>query len=120
MADLITVACKIPNGLTVDFAGRSVTLNGGHASLPGEAGGYGLTSGIDADWWDSWVQSVTTDFPPLKSGAIFATPRKDSAQAQGREKSAVRTGFEGLNPETPAPGIEPTDETRKELAKASR
>lgn len=102
----VTVGCKLPNGLHLDHAGKRVTLNGANASQI--IGGCGFTTDVDKDFFDAWCTSHA-DFPPLKLGLIFAQNKKMSTEAEAREKETLKTGFEGLDPEKPMPGITKAD-----------
>ena len=52
-----------------------------------------------------WLEQ-NRDFAPVKAGLIFAAPKGGSVAAEAREKKDLRSGFEGMNPDKPAPGIE--------------
>lgn len=108
----IRVACKLPQGLTVEHAGKTVTLNG--ANDQNARFGHGYTD-VDADWFAAW-STDHADFPPLKRKLIFAHA-KDTEGAAKEAAPETKTGFEALDPTKPAPGIEPTDEQKRELAK---
>ena len=113
---MATVACKLPNGISITHADQTMTLVG--ASDSSAVAGFGLTRDVDADWFKDWA-SKHKDFPPLKTGAIFISDDNKAADeaAERADDADVQTGLEPLDPEKPAPGIEPTDETKKELAK---
>lgn len=105
----VTVACKLPAGLQIDLpigaVGETtrVTLKGGNSS--GAVGGYGLTHGVDAAGFAAW-RTVMKDFEPVAKGLVFAQAKRENAQAQAIDQAGERSGFEGLNPDKPAPGIE--------------
>lgn len=112
------IACKLPNGLTIDHKDTTVTLAG--ANSPNARFGFGITPEVDADWWKDWSTTVGKDIPAVKNGSIFGFDLDDDGALRERsEDPRVLTGQEPLDPEAPAPGIEPTDEMKKELAKAS-
>ncbi len=108
------VACKLPNGLTIKHKDVTVTLNG--ATHSSAVGGFGVTLDVDADWFKSW-QEEAKDFPAVSNGSIFAFDRDTAAVRERRNDPTVRTGLEPLNPDAPAPGVEPTDAMKRELAK---
>jgi hypothetical protein len=119
MSDTVTVACKLPNGLQIHVGETKLTLNG--ANQPGARFGFGLTTDVDADFFKTWVEHHAT-FPAVKNGSIFAFGSEADAVDAARERmndSRVMTGQEPLNAEAPMPGIEPTDEMKKELAKTA-
>lgn len=103
MAGTVTVACKLPNGLHLDHAGKRVTLNGGHHK--DAVAGHGLTT-VDKDFWDAWLKAHEW-YHPVKQGHVFAHGQEASARDKAKERAEVKTGFEGINPQKPGPGIEP-------------
>lgn len=115
----VKVACKLPNGLTVDHADgdgkvHSFTLNG--ANHDRARFGYGVTD-VDADVFNAWA-GQHGDFKPLKNGLIFKTGKDDEGATRERGADAtVTTGAEPLDPSKPAPGVQPTEEQTRELAK---
>lgn len=118
------IACKLPNGLVVEHKGKTVLLNGSdHESA---VSGYGMTPDVGLDWFQDWATGDARDFPPVARGLIFVAPNARFAQDQAREQGDdVRSGLEGVDPENPGAGdaefvgrIEPTDEQRRETAKA--
>lgn len=112
----LTVACKYPGGLTIDHGGQTVRFNGPNPDLPAQDGGYGLTPDVDATWFADWA-SKHSDFPPLANGLIFAAGDLDKAKAQAKEQTGVKSGLEGLDPDKPAEGLEPTDEQKRATSK---
>lgn len=116
---IIIVACKLPSGLNMGALkeGRpDVVLNGANHPSAATAHGFGLTP-VDADAFDKWIKDHA-DLPAVKKGLIFAQARKNDATAQAREHKAIKSGFEGVDPEKPAPGIEETDESKRNRRKA--
>lgn len=110
MVAQVKIACKLPNGLTVRHKDQTRVLNG--ANHPQAVAGFGVTPGIDEDWFKDWQTTDGKDLPFVKNGSVFIM--KDAAAA--RERKDVVTGMEPLDPDKPAPGIEPTDETKKVLS----
>ncbi|HDL8567144.1 TPA: hypothetical protein ACMY33_001248 [Yersinia enterocolitica] len=104
MAETVIVGCKLPHGLNINIDGKSVVLNGSNSCSI--AGGYGLTEGVDKDLFDRFL-SVYADAPYVKNQLVFAQGKHSSATAQANEQKDIQTGLEGLNPDKPAPGIEP-------------
>ena len=102
--DTLTVASKLPMGIVVDHAGQRLLLIGSNA--PGSVAGFGLTPGIDADWFASWM-AANQDFEPIRNGLIFANAKPADAAAQATERTAIVDGFEGVDPTKPAPGLDP-------------
>ena len=102
----IFVGCKLPHGLFLDHNGARVTLNGSNAGAIVDADGVktGLTE-VDKDFFDAWL-SAHKDAPYVVSGMIFANDKIADTKAEAAEMASVKTGFEGLDPAAPAPGIE--------------
>ena len=111
MAGTVTVACKLPNGLHLDLPGRDrVTVRGfavawGEASPLSIVGGFGLTPGVDADFFEEWM-ITNADFEPVKKGLIFASAKASDATAQAKEFAGLKSGLEPLDPDKPGPGLE--------------
>lgn len=136
MAGTVSVACKLPNGLALrvftmiphsepvmgggvretELAvqhGETVTLKGyaapfGMAPEAPVAGGYAITTGVDADFWATWL-AQNAEHPAVKNGLIFAAERIDSVQKQAKEQAEVRCGLEPLDPDKPMRGIAKAD-----------
>lgn len=70
----------------------------GFHSSPQIVGGYALTPGIPADFWDEWLaQNAQNSLVVNKT--IFAHSRQDHVIGQAREQAGIRTGFEPLTPD---------------------
>ncbi len=128
---MATVACKLPNGLTVDHQGLSLTLRGANdAGAVGVAGHrYGLTELSDktgenesgVEWFMDWLTGPGKSLPAVERGLIFVQTNDRNADAQAREQGGqLLTGAEGLDPDKPGEGLEPTDEQKRENAKAAK
>lgn len=119
----VTVACKVPPGLRLRVFSmekdHEPVMGGGTrevkiARLAGEAvingpatrkenapacvvvGGYALTSGVNKDLFDKWMED-NKDSPMVKNRLIFAHDRQDSAAGAAKEAHAVRSNMEPLN-----------------------
>ncbi|MGR7993840.1 hypothetical protein [Xanthobacter sp. ZOL 2024] len=136
MAGSVSVACKLPNGLalrvfrmiphiekqkdgsyreieTAAQMGDTVTLKGyaapfGMAPNAPVAGGYAITSGVDADFWAAWLEQ-NAEHPVVKNGLVFASERIDSVQKQAKEQAEIKCGLEALDPDKPMRGIAKAD-----------
>ncbi len=135
------IACKLPAGLNVRHAGKSLVLvganigedlenvsrNGRPSDNSSRCHGYGLTTISDADaaLFADWANQVTykngtpadgklaEPFVALENGSILG-PFKSTDEARKECASlagAVTTGFEGLDPE--AEGIEENEDAAK-------
>ena len=89
----VTVGCKLPHGLVLEVGGVEVKINGVNASLI--VGGYGLTEGVDAAFFDAWM-SANKHAAVVKNELIFAQSKTSEAQAEAKDKAANKSGLEGL------------------------
>lgn len=99
-----------PPGQRVHIAGSARPVG---VPLPEDApqvvvGGYALTQGVPAQFWEAWL-AQNKDAPFVKQKLIFAHEKAGNAVGEAKEKREVLSGFEGLNPDKPAPGIERAD-----------
>ena len=62
---------------------------------PEVEGGYALTYGIPADFWQEWAQQ-NADAPYMQSEMIFAYPDRDDAIGQSADREHILSGFEPL------------------------
>jgi len=123
--DVVTVGCKIPNGLTLKlyvledgfepvFGGGSrpvkiarqvgdpIQINGS-ARAPGSdpdakrvIGGYGLTNNVPKEAFEQWMRD-NKDLTMVRNGLIFAHESPDRVADQAKDHRAVRSGLEALN-----------------------
>lgn len=104
----VIIGCKLPHGLTFKGSqGQNITLNGMNTSLV--QGGHGLTH-VDADEAAMFFANYA-DYDPIKNNAIFTHHTADvrDVAALAEELQEERTGFEGLDPNKPAPGLKPDE-----------
>lgn len=118
----VTVACKIPNGIIIEHAGKKATLNGSNVAISAPhyvamphltPGGYGITPNVDEALWNGWSVEYKDSFF-LKDGLIFAASKSSDVTAQASEKKAIKSGLEGIDPEKPGAGIKKYDPLAKE------
>jgi hypothetical protein len=123
---MVTVACKIPNGLILQVydmvdhdepvfgggvrvvkravqIGQRVKINGPARymglELPHDIkGGCGLTYGVDADFFSKWLEQNKTA-PYVKNGLVFAQPSGKAAEidAQIKDHKKLKSGMEPLD-----------------------
>jgi hypothetical protein len=103
--EMVVVACKIPFGLHLDLPlndedTNRVTIAG--SSHPEAVCGYGLTR-VPKEFFQEWL-TRNAELPMVKKGLVFAHKDDRSARAEAIEKKALRSGFEGVNPEVPKDG----------------
>ena len=122
----VTVACKLPSGLilrafdmkddreaspmgTRDIKvarqrGEAVKLNGfamaiGKSPQHQITGGYGLTSGVDAEFFNQWLKD-NADSAIVKNGLVFATASDHDTMKEAKGNADVKSNLEPLDPST--------------------
>jgi hypothetical protein len=120
MSKTILVGCRLPSGLTLDgmFPGTRVLLNGTNTSMV--QGAPGLTHVDETEWL--FLKEQYASHSAFVSDAVFDFKSSDKVAdvlAVADDLAGVKTGFEGLDPNKPAPGLEPEDKgkLRQEMAK---
>lgn len=128
MTETVSVACKLPNGLILrvfDYVDIDVPVLGGggkkskerRAVQKGEpvtvygpatpfgqqpktlvVGGYAITSGINAEFFQKWLEQ-NADLEAVKAGLIFAHTSADSARDQAKDGKDIKSGLEPLMPD---------------------
>ena len=118
MGATIAIGCKLPAGIHLDLfadtGARAPTERDGHkmymrkaritlrgsssAKKAGVLGGYGITPDVPIEFWEQW-KSANADHPWLAKGIVFEAKNAAVALDISRERAAVRTGFEPLDPE---------------------
>ncbi|MDQ0019003.1 hypothetical protein [[Curtobacterium] plantarum] len=107
MAEVVTVGCKLPNGLVIDVDGaQPVVLAGANAS--NVIGGYGLTENVDKAVFDKWLEQHK-DQPYVKNELVFAQAKTNSAESKAKDNADVKSGLEGLPQDNPSPGVTKAD-----------
>lgn len=107
MGKTVIIGCKLPHGIVIHGQKGPIRLNGMNTSTI--VGGHGMTP-VDED--EAAIFFATNkDFAPVKSKAIFmhGTDKKEDIDAMAKELKDEKTGFEGLDPSKPAPGLKPED-----------
>lgn len=101
MSKKIVIGCRLPHGIVLEHAGRSVELNGRNKHVFGglyvPEYDYGTTE-VDADFWEAWIKEHPT-FPAVLSNAIFVAKTEADLKAIGNELKQEKTGMEQLDPE---------------------
>jgi len=130
MPGVLTVGCKLPNGITIrkyvlkerpeqkpgggtvmimapEFTGETITIKGNAVAfgvIPEHAtvGGYALTPNVDADSFEQWLKDNANS--DLVRNKIIVSHTKDTA-GLARENKDRRTGLEPRDPDRPGVGI---------------
>lgn len=114
------VGCKLPHGLELQLYKPREKLAPGETPEPlepigdpiilagsnqeGAVGGFGLTENVDAAAFGEWMRT-NQRLQAVRAGLIWAEDTLDKARDKARERAAVLSGFEGLNPEKPPEGV---------------
>lgn len=127
MAGKVCVACKLPNGLFLQLftmvtgaepvmgggfrevkiaqrVGEQIRINGyAHPAMSAPRApmsqGFALTEGIDADFWEAWLnQNRDADY--VRNGLIFAHATREDVKAQTREHRAISDNQGPIVPNT--------------------
>jgi len=96
MAKTVVVGCKLPNGIILEHpqdASKKVTLNGKNKALI--VGADFATTDIDSEFFEAWL-AANSEFPALKSNAIFVARSIGEAQAIAKDFEDIETGLEPM------------------------
>jgi hypothetical protein len=113
MAEMVSVGCKLPNGLQVTLDGKTVILHGAASTalrgLDGAIpeGAFGVTQ-VEKEFMDKFI-STYQDAAYIQNNAIFIQKDERSVKSQGKDLEKDKTGLEGLDPDSPAPGVKKAD-----------
>lgn len=108
---MTTVCCKLPHGITLELGDKRVTLAGVNKALV--IGATHGTTEVNEEFWGAWV-AQNKDFPPYKSGAIFAGKSQREAEAVAKDLVDVTTGLEPMKQkgDKRATGVKPVSEDK--------
>lgn len=113
---IVVLGCKLPHGITLEGSqDQQITINGTNTARI--AGGFGITHVDDAEW--AFLQMKYSDFTPIITKAIFTLGDDDvnSLIDFGTDLAGVKTGFEGMDAEKPAPGLKVAEEDAGRIKK---
>lgn len=103
-AGTVTVACRLPAGLSVNVAGYGVLefkgANDRRAlALADEQGFHGLTTGVPAEAWNALTEQYA-DAKWLANGFVFAAKKSKDAAKEARNVGPTDAGFNPVDPAT--------------------
>lgn len=114
--DTVTVGCKLPHGLHLDIYNADAktpeeratviarhTINGQNSQEI--VGGHGITLGVPKAHFEQWM-ALNKNSAAVRNGLIFAHENAQSAVREAQEKKDTKSGFEGIDPAKPGPGVE--------------
>lgn len=118
MSKTVIIGCRLPHGITLQGMDGPVTLNGQNTALV--PGAPGLTHVDESQ--SAYLFATYEQYAPFQSNAIFTTntAKVSDAAAMARELEDVQTGFEGVDPDAPAPGVKPEGDVDKAKEVAER
>lgn len=97
--DMLTIACKMPQGLHIPLPdGTHLKLHGTHS--PFALMGHGMTD-VKADVW-AIVEERYAESAWLKNEVVFAMGDKESAADKAEDRQEVKAGFEPVDPKAAA------------------
>lgn len=113
----VSVGCRLPSGLTaavtVDGQQVIVTFKGCNdrraLALRDEQGYHGITSGVPEAHWRAFEEQYAKA-KYVTEGFIFAAGKQKAVMQEAQELGERDAGFNPIDPEAPAPGIEPGDD----------
>jgi len=95
-AKTLSIACKLPQGLTVHLkSGHVVKLNG--ANSPFNIGGHGITQGVPVEHWVA-IQREHAHALWLKNEFVFANSDSGDLGEEATDKTETKNGFEPIDP----------------------
>lgn len=101
-ADMLTIACKLPQGLHIPLPdGSKLVLNGAHS--PFAIAGHGMTD-VKADVW-AGVEEQYAEAAWLENELVFAMGDKESAVDKAEDNVDNKSGFEPVDPKNLPKGI---------------
>jgi len=105
--NIVTVGCKLPNGLHLDFAEpgkplRRVSIRGSNSSRV--IGGFGITEGVPSEYFEDWM-AKHQELPAVANGLIFAMEKSESTVAKSKEYAGLKNGLEPMLQEDKTVGI---------------
>ncbi|QGX88556.1 hypothetical protein BHJ80_16750 [Escherichia coli] len=113
MAEMVTVGCKLPNGLVLEVGQKRVQVAGWRNNAV-KIVGPAVRTQVDKVFFDAWLAEHGQQ-PYVKNGVIFAQDKANSAVSQATEQKAVKSGLEPLPQKNPAPGVNRNDEVMGNL-----
>ena len=108
----VTVASKLPFNLRAVLGDKALELNGFNSDFT--IAGFGITENVDEEFFNAWAKA-NASLAFLKKGLVFSQNKKVNAEAEAKEKTQVKSGFEGINPLHPVDGLILDDDAKKQI-----
>ena len=101
-SDYEEVLFNVFGGPSYNVFGPAIPAMGGipdgYVMPPDIRGGYAFTSGIPADFWETWLkQNEQADY--VVNGMIFAMPEVSEAKERAEEQNEIKSGLEPMGRE---------------------
>lgn len=97
--DMLTIACKLPQGLTIPLPdGTALKLHGPHS--PYALAGYGMTDVKSGVW--AIVEAEYGSAAWLTNELVFAMGDRESAVDKAEDLQNEKSGFEPVDPKAAA------------------
>jgi len=99
-AKTVSIACKLPQGLTIHLDGvrEPVKLHGANSHY--NIAGHGITQNVPVETWEA-IQKQHAHALWLKNGFVFANSSGDDLGEQADDQAKNRNGFEPIDPNAP-------------------
>ena len=107
MTKLVTIGCKLPNGIIIVLGDKKAKINGFNQNMVQVADGFGITENVDEELFDAWL-AKHANFALVKNGLIFKSKNANEATAKGKDLKGKKGGLEQLDPA--AEGVKPVEE----------
>lgn len=93
----VTIACRLPAGLTLEVDGIKKKINGYNSPdgfvMVDRDEKIGLTTDVDKSFWDKWRETYK-DYRICTNQYIYETKSESSAKAQAKELKGVKSGLD--------------------------
>jgi len=99
-AKTVSIACKLPQGLTIHLDGRREPIQLHGANSHYNIAGHGITQNVAVEDWEA-IQKQHAHALWLKNGFVFANSSGDDLKEEADDKTANRNGFEPIDPNKP-------------------
>jgi hypothetical protein len=97
MAETVTVALAMPNGLQAEVGEQKIVFNGWNKNLIAGST-HGITEDVPKEFWDKWLaENQWQDL--VKNNLIFAHEKQRNLKAEIKDNVGNKSGTEQLNPE---------------------
>lgn len=103
-AGTVSVACRLPAGLSVDVRGHGTLVFKGAndrraLALADEQGFHGITTGVPKDAWEALTEQYASA-KWLTNGFVFAASKVKDVVREAQDIGATDAGFNAVDPET--------------------